>query len=60
MEEHTKEEDSRGQQLYPSPPASPAYTATVPHESPSYTPLAAHGEKQEHHQSNLFQMSAYK
>lgn len=33
---------------------------TVPPGSPGCTSLAAHGEKQEHHQPNLFQMSAYK
>lgn len=33
---------------------------TVPPGSPGCTPLAVHGEKQEHHESSLFQMSAYK
>lgn len=33
---------------------------TAPPESWGYSPLAVHGDKQEHHQANLFQMSAYK
>lgn len=36
MEKHTKEEDSRGEQLYPSPPASPPFTANSPIISPAY------------------------
>lgn len=60
MEEHRTEEDSRKQQLFPSSPASPVGTANSPTWITGCTPLAVHGEKQEHHQSNLFQMSAYK